>query len=247
LVKPDAGSEARVAGWTWPFGRERVRRVEILVEGVVAGEARLMLRPDIAEAFDLPEALLSGFEASVELPSAATGGEIALSLKVHGLDGGTWTAPGWQLPIHPEEDAAPTQPAKLMDRYPLSANLDGPSREWSRQRLGYDPWHLVVLVEDAEVSAGAAIVALDLLAERWPHLELLVPEIRSDSYIANLMQRASDQAGLLDRVTVPLVPAPVIGWQVLADLTLTTSLPGGDGHDLAELIATLEAACRSAG
>jgi hypothetical protein len=237
-------------GWTWPFNDERVRRVKLFVDGAPVGDARLTLRPDISEALDKPEAVLSGFEAVIELAAGAVEHEITLSLEVHGLNGGVWAGPGWRLPVGPAGIAdAPREARTAPTRHgawPATAELDGPDRDWTRRRLGYDPSHVVVLVADAMLSAGPAIAALDVLAERWPNLELLIPEVRSDSYIANVMQRATCATGLEDRVTVPFVPAPTDGWPALADAVLRTSMPGVAGDDLAALIDTLDAACAAA-
>ena len=249
-AEPISGSTVDVAGWTWPFKDDRVRHVKLFVDGGPVGNARLTLRPDISEAFDMPEAVLSGFEAVIELAAEPTEHEIALSLEVHGLNGRVWAGPDWRLPVGPAGDEDEPREAGTAPTghgaWPATAELDGPDRDWTRRRLGYDPSHVVVLVTDAALSAGPTIAALDVLAERWPSLELLVPGVRSDSYIANLMRRAARATGLEDRVTVPFVPAPASGWPALADVVLTTSMPGAAGDDLATLIGTLDAACTAA-
>jgi hypothetical protein len=247
-----------IAGWTWPFKDERVRSVKLLADGTPVGDARLTLRPDISEAFDRPEAVLSGFEAVIDLGEAVPESTITLSLEVHGLKGRVWRGPSWRLRVAPvssteqspvatnRRDPLAGQDTSETWTWPATAKLDGPNRDWTRRRLGYDPSHVVVLVAEPEISAGPAIAALDVLAERWPNLELLVPGVRSDSYIANLMQRATRGMGLDDRVTVPFVPAPADGWHAVGDLSLTTSTRGGAGDDLATLIAYLDDLCRAA-
>jgi hypothetical protein len=260
-TEPASGRTLEVVGWTWPFEGERVRRVELSVEGTPAGNAHLTLRPDISETLGRPEAILSGFEATIDLAGAASAHEIALSLEVHGLDGGAWAGTGWRFPIAPAVQAEESQdtaatvvsqedPTKLTREHgprdgawPATTALDGPDRDWIRRRLGYDPPHVVVLVANPVLSAGSAIAALDVLAESRPNLELIIPNVRSDSYIANLISRAVRTTGLEDRVTVPFVPPPAAGWSALTDLELTRSVPGAAGDDLEALIDTLDAAC----
>ncbi len=55
-----------VRGWTL-FPGSATARVEILVDGESVGNARLAhLRPDVAEGWDVPEAISSGFELAIE-------------------------------------------------------------------------------------------------------------------------------------------------------------------------------------
>ena len=93
---------ARLTGWAWPFGDERIERVEVLADGAPAGTARLTLRPDIAEALDRPEAMLCGFDAVVALPRTAR----MLTARVHGGAGSVA-----ETPAHPVVVAEAAEPA----------------------------------------------------------------------------------------------------------------------------------------
>jgi hypothetical protein len=250
-VEPITSRTVRFAGWAWPFAHERVRSVELRIDGAPAGRARLILRPDIAEALDLPEAVLSGFEALVALP-AETGdrAEIRVAVDIHGLEGGLWTLNEQTVHVDLTEPAgesaaegAAEGPSGAEATWAMPSS-DGRDREWHRRHLGYDPWHVVVLVEDAIVDGGPAIAALDVIAERRPNLELVIPGVPPESVPADLLRRAIVATALEDRVTVPLPSQrPAGDWHSVADIALATSEQG----DLQALIDTLDAACEQAG
>ncbi len=55
-----------VSGWVF-FPESRTAKVEVFVDGESAGNARLaLLRPDVAEALDAPDAISSGFGLAIE-------------------------------------------------------------------------------------------------------------------------------------------------------------------------------------
>lgn len=232
----------RCAGWAWPFGDERVRRVDIRVDGAPAGSAVPTLRPDIAEAFDLPAAAVSGFEAAVEAPAGRD--EVRLTATVHGLDGGTWSTA--ELAVARDPERAPiagpydeAADAAAAESSPAAPPI-GEQREFARRRLGYDPWHRVVLLEGRAGlrGCGAAIAALDAIAERVPDLELLIAGVPPESALADLLRRTIAATGLEDRVTVPRGDEPAGYWRAIADLPFDPAT----APDLAAAIASLAAA-----
>ncbi len=84
------GRFGRVSGWAM-FPSESVTRVEITVDGRLAGRAALGIpRPDMAAACGCADAPISGWELELQVP-----GELAITLggTVHGSAGGTITLP----------------------------------------------------------------------------------------------------------------------------------------------------------
>lgn len=223
-----------------------MRRVELALDGDPVGCAFLRLRPDIAEALDLPDAMLSGFDAEVYLPAAAGGRrEMRIAGRVVGSDGATWSLP--ELSVPADLDTLATDP--LLAGTATSPGLDAEAgaedvdRELLRSRLGYDPWHRVVLVEcpAAQDSAGPAVAALDVIAERCPSLELLIAGVDPESVLADLLRRAIVATGLTDRVTVPRGEEPLSVWRAIADARIDEST----AHDLGATIESLAAAARA--
>lgn len=257
-TEPISGHTTYVVGWAWPFVDERVRSVELLIDAVPAGTALLTLRPDMAESMGRPEAALSGFEARVEIPAAARErGWFQVSARVNGLQGGSWDIPRKLVRMEraaspadasPSPADAPPPPARGDLAEPSPAGLSpvpGPvskDRDLQRRRLGYDPWHVVVLIEgpNAIAASGPAIAALDVLAERHPNLELLISGVRPESVAADLLRRTITAMGLEDRVTVPRSEEEPGYWRSVADLRLGAS----KATDLATVIDRLVTADR---
>jgi hypothetical protein len=245
-----AGRRVRCTGWAWPFPDQRLRSVEMLIDGEPAGAARLTLRPDVADALAIPEAALSGFEAEVELPpDPGDGGTTHLSALARGLAGASWSVPGQLVPLAVEElPLDPSSSARGGDaasaavpvEAPRSAGPEGADRALRRRRLGYDPWHTVVLIEgqDAPRAGGSAIAALDAIAERHPTLELLIAGVAPEGVLSDLLRRTIVATGLADRVTVPSSDEPAHCWRAIADVRIDAS----NAVDLAAMIEQLAAA-----
>jgi hypothetical protein len=244
--QPIAGPTVDCAGWAWPFPDQRVRSVDVLIDGAPAGRARLTLRPDIAEALERPEAALAGFEAQLA-PPPGDREEVRLSAQVRGLAGGAWTLPERIVRVDRGAPSAGVDAATGADQRepaaePAPAAAETWDRELQRGRLGYDPWHTVVLIDGpaVEAVAGPAVAALDAIAERHPGLELLIAGVPPESVLADLLRRTIGAAGLEDRVTVPRIASPAGYWRTVADVPLDATTAG----DLAATIDRLSQAAR---
>ncbi len=143
------GKPTVVKGWAL-FQSGPTAKVEVLIDGRVAGRARLGLpRPDLVADKDPPQAAIAGFELNEEIDLGPPGGRPTMTVRATSAAGETFEMVAAELDVLPEPEPDPGE-------HPPPARTGRPAEKRS----------LSVLVVTHQLNLGGAqLYLMDLLRE----------------------------------------------------------------------------------